>query len=91
MLTALSLTQALAWKSAIDDLFAVIFPSETYGIISSFLMASLVTATCIGFAWLTSRCLRTIENIPDAIPREVEIQLSNRGTARSDTLNRLAR
>ena len=91
MLTALSLTQALAWKSAIDDLFVVIFPSETYGIMSSFLMATLITTFCIGFAWLTSRCLRTIENIPNAIPQAVEIQLSNRGTARSDNLNRIAR
>ena len=80
-LTALSFTQALAWKNAIDKLFALFFPEDTDGVVSPFVIATVVTSACVGFAWVASRCLKGLEDHVENLSNiaEVEIvQVSNR-------------
>lgn len=86
MLTALSFTQALAWKTAIDKMFVSLLPDDTDGILSSFLMAGVVTTSCIAFAWIASKCLKGLDDGVESLTNiaEVEIvQVSNNSRSRT--------
>ncbi len=74
-LTALSFTQALAWKTAIDNLFLALLPDDMNGILSSFLMATVITSTCIGFAWLASTCLKKLEDGVESLTNIAEVEI----------------